>query len=196
VASGNGEQEANLLDLVLESVPPTMNACPACRAAMATGAVVCLSCGYNAQTRAAVDVQVHRAPREPLLGGWLGPLVAGTVMLAAVVVGALLARGRGAEGLGMFALPAIAVCAIWYVWLLVDARSVEGAQSKIYLIPFYFLYYVYNESENRYLRAITPGVLAGIIAFLLLGYAHSRQPPKQPQSMWVDRPQQQPAASP
>ena len=113
-----------------------------------------------------------------------------------------LARGKGAEGLGMFALSAIVLCAIWYVWLLVDARKVEGAQFKIYLIPFYFLFYIYGESDGRYLRAVTPAVLAAIGGIILLGVAYDRNPPpnKQPQTMWVERPASaaspQPASSP
>jgi len=149
-----------------------------------------------------MDVQVIRAPRDPLLGGWLGPLIAAGVLGGAVIIGALMAWGNGAEALGMFALPTIVVCAIWYVWLLVDARKVEGAQFKIYVIPFYFLAYIYSESGNRYLRTVTPCVLGAIVAFVLLGVEYDRNPPpnKQPQTMWVDRPagaaQRQPASSP
>jgi hypothetical protein len=143
-------------------------------------------------------VQVQRAPRQPMLGGWLGPLIAGGVLAAAVVAGALAARARGAEGLGMFALAAIVLCAIWYVCLLVDARKVEGAQFKIYLIPLYFLFYIYGQSENRYLRTVTPAVLMGILSLVVLAIEYDRnpKPKRQPQTMWVDRPSAAPSPNP
>jgi hypothetical protein len=149
------------------SVPST-RACPHCRASLAADAVVCVSCGTNFQTGATTNVSVVKAPREPMLNGWLGPLILGGVMVLTTIIGGFSLYGSEG-GFAIFAILFLFSVLPWHVWTLVDARAIPGAQLKIWLIPLYNLFYIFTISASRWLKAFTVGLIAIIITFFVLG---------------------------
>jgi hypothetical protein len=168
----------NPLEMLLERQPaaPAMSACPACRSPMPVGSMVCVSCGYNMRTGAATSVTVKKVPSAPVLGGWLMPLIVGGTLALAAIAGGLAARGSTA-GMGMFAMSTILACATYYIWLLMNARNVPGAQFLIWAIPLYFVYYAYRVSDSRYLKAMTPAIVTAIAMVIAVGIDLERNPP-------------------
>lgn len=163
------------------AVPANLS-CANCTAMMAPGAVLCTSCGYNAQTGQMMQmlsaVKFDNTPEKKSSGGRkvglptgsLGSIVANPMIIAGCVAAVFLIlfiMGRsnlGAAGiyvLGMFVIS----LAVW-IWTLVDAFS-EGATHGVLCLfcGAYTLYYLFAVSNNQNLK-----VAYGLNVLLFVGW--------------------------
>lgn len=165
-------------EMLLEDGPPAaaFAGCPHCHRPMPTGAIVCLGCGYNVLTGAVQDEDVHRPIVRHLTspGGWLGPILLCCLLIAAASAGGRVLHGSE-FGFFIFAAMSLMCVPAWFVLTLRNARKVEGAQLRIWIVPLYIFVHVFRDSRSKYLRAMTIGIVALVIASAVLGYDWGRR---------------------
>lgn len=112
------------------SAPPVIprggGTCPSCGQAMSAGAVICMNCGFNAQSGHAVHTNVAAAPRAAS-GGNIWPTVIGVICIIYAVINL---GNIGLNALQSLSAPNIigivfaGLFALLYIWLLVSAVGV------------------------------------------------------------------------
>jgi hypothetical protein len=162
--------------MLLEDGPPpaAFAGCPHCRRPIPTGTIVCVGCGYNLLDGSInADAIYQPVTRLKPRSGWTGPLLLAVVITMAAAAGGYQYFGTR-TGFIAFGIAFLIAVPLWFLWALADARDTEGAQLKIWLVPGYIFVWVFRESRSRYLRGATIGVVAIIIAFIVLGYEWRR----------------------
>jgi hypothetical protein len=160
-----------------ESAPPAAedptaaaaDACPSCGAALAPGAVLCTSCGYNRNTgrRMTPGRPTPAAKRAPSSGEapWYAtpwPYVGAVVL----VMGVLYFLGRSNPGM-MLAFVGVAALYVLTVHIMVIVAAFRQSVGMGFLtlcVPFVAIYFVFKVSENDTLK-----VLYGFAILLNIG---------------------------
>jgi len=164
------------------SAPPAalpVTPCPACGQAIASGAVICMSCGFNTKTGTIVATSVLKVPKaKPAKRGKSGssgesifekPWFLGAGPAALLVVLFLIALGGGGMAIpfmGFYTLYSLAVG----LAVLFTAFS-DGALKGILClcVPFYAVYYVFGVAESTKLKYAFGASLLGGVLYLVLG---------------------------
>lgn len=174
-APGGGD-DGDVMSLLLDDVAPApavdappiaAGGCQSCGAAMAPGAVVCMQCGYNAQTGGALKTKLKkdRSPSTSAVSSnLLSPTVVGLGALG--VMGVLFVIGTQSEvgAMGFFAVDFL-FSVVVYIWAIV----VGFRESIVHGIGalccgLWAIYVVYALNDNMYLRW-----LFGVYLLAILG---------------------------
>jgi hypothetical protein len=142
-------------------------ACPSCGAALAKGAVLCTSCGFNLRTGkrmaptkpAATAGRRPAAARQSAADPWEVPWYKTAYPYVGLVVGLLALLyflGKNNEGMKAVFLGVIAIYVLTVHIIVAVAAFREGAGTGILTlcIPFFAIYFVFKMNENETLKIL------------------------------------------
>lgn len=126
-----GDGGLEMGDLLSEAHASDSNLCPSCGTPRASGAVVCMRCGYNSQTGDQIATSVTKV-KEPKEGndvdrrivsiGWIGPAIGFVAMIALPFVGST----SEAALAGTFIAAALWSLVAWVMMIVAAFRDDEG----------------------------------------------------------------------
>ncbi len=146
--------------------------CPGCGAPLDSGAVLCMSCGYNMQTGSTLQVKTYAAPKERRVpsfasGALMHPAMGFIAALATYGIFAAVAVSSGEGGMLAFAGWHGIYSLIIAIVVLVAAFRESIAQGFLTLcVPFYVLYFVFAVADSSWVRWLYGANLLGVVIFI------------------------------